>query len=78
METTLLNSHHQANIAEDARYTSYLQQRPSTIYKPRAFPDGNMWCALYGENIQEGVAGFGKSPALAMQDFDDNWRKEIK
>jgi hypothetical protein len=37
-----------------------------------------MWCALYGENIQDGVAGFGKSPSLAMIDFDANWFKELK
>ena len=61
----------------DMRRICEEQWRPSTIYKPRVFPDGNMWCALYGENIQEGVAGFGKSPALAMKDFDDNWYKEI-
>ena len=47
--------------------------RPSVIYKPRLFIDGNQWCALYGENLQEGVAGFGKSPSLAMSDFDLNW-----
>ena len=28
--------------------------------------DGDQWCALYGENLQEGVAGFGRTPAEAM------------
>jgi hypothetical protein len=35
--------------------------------------DGNMWCVLYGDNLQEGIAGFGDSVALAMEDFDVNW-----
>jgi hypothetical protein len=55
----------------------YSRQRPSYILKPRIFIDGNMWCVLYGENLQDGVAGFGKSPELACQDFDKNWLSEL-
>ena len=33
--------------------------------------------ALYGSNLQEGVAGFGDSPADAMWDFDRNWSTKI-
>ena len=33
-----------------------------------------MWCALYGDNLQDGVAGFGRSPEEAMADFDKNWK----
>jgi len=51
--------------------------RPSYILKPRLFIDGDMWCALYGENLQDGIAGFGKSPELAYQDFDTEWYKRI-
>ena len=47
--------------------------KPNSIYKPRIFKDGNLWCALYGDSIQDGVAGFGNSPALAYEDFDKNW-----
>jgi hypothetical protein len=48
--------------------------------KPRLFIDGDMWCALYGENLQDGVAGFGETPDLAAKDFDKNWmnQKPIK
>ena len=46
---------------------------PFTIYRPRIFIDGNQWCALYGENIQDGVAGFGGSPEKAAEDFNRNW-----
>jgi hypothetical protein len=52
-------------------------QRPSTIFKPSIGLDGNQWCALYGPNLQEGVAGFGESPALALVDFDTNWNAKI-
>lgn len=47
--------------------------RPCVLYRPTILIDGNMWCALYGDNPQDGVAGFGDSPFLAMADFDKNW-----
>jgi len=46
---------------------------PHSRMKPRVFPDGSMWCALYGDNLQDGVAGFGATPAAACADFDVNW-----
>lgn len=48
-------------------------QRPSAIYRPAISIDGNQWCALYGENLQDGVAGFGDTPADAMRAFDEAW-----
>ena len=31
------------------------------------YPDGDRWCALLGENLQEGEAGFGSTPIEAIQ-----------
>ena len=50
---------------------------PSNQYRPTLSIDGNQWCALYGANPQEGVAGFGKSPYLAYLDFDKQWYEEL-
>lgn len=52
-------------------------QRPSVLFKPAIGIDGDKWCALYGANLQEGVAGFGDSPAAAMLDFDKQWNANI-
>lgn len=52
-------------------------QEACAIYRPSLSIDGNQWCALYGNNIQDGVAGFGDSPALAMQDFNRNWHAKL-
>lgn len=52
------------------------QQRPSVVFKPKLSRDGDMWCALFGENLQEGVAGFGPRPADAMWAFDIAWFAE--
>lgn len=48
-------------------------KRPSMMLKPQLSIDGNQWCALHGENLQEGNAGFGDTPELAYRDFDHNW-----
>lgn len=58
---------------EAIREVQYIMQRPSVLYRPKISIDGNQWCALYGENLQDGVAGFGDTPELAMIDFDRAW-----
>lgn len=78
MDTCLLTDEDRTELVRNMRKLYDQQMRPSTLYKPRVYPDGNMWCALYGINIQEGVAGFGESPALAMEDFDANWHKKME
>jgi hypothetical protein len=71
------NGHIAASEVEIYQYACSLN-RPSYQFKPRLSLDGNMWCALFGDNLQDGVAGFGKSPELAYQDFDKNWVKPLK
>lgn len=57
----------------DMRGVAEEMRRPFMLLKPRVFLDGDKWCALYGENLQDGVAGFGDSPELAAWNFDKNW-----
>jgi hypothetical protein len=33
----------------------------------KSYPDGDQWCALLGENLQEGEAGFGNTPIEVVQ-----------
>ena len=47
-------------------------------FVPRLFRDGNMWCALYGENIMEGIVGFGKTPDEAIYSFNNAFYEEMK
>lgn len=51
--------------------------RPSVLMRPRLMKDGNKWCALYGEDLQVGLAGFGATPEEAMQDFDRAWVESL-
>jgi len=60
--------------AREAEYDAALERkRPCVLFGARVFLDGDQWCALRGDNIQEGVCGFGKTPALAMIAFDLAW-----
>ena len=43
----------------------------------KPFKDGNQWCFLYGESIQEGVCGFGETIYGAAYDFYTNVRIEV-
>ena len=49
------------------------QEKPHVLMRPKVYIDGDQWCALYGENIQSGVCGFGESPERACADFDAHW-----
>lgn len=67
----------QATLQECACAVSGEMMRPSVLYRPSLSIDGNQWCALYGNNLQEGCAGFGDTPAKAMADFDCNWNTAL-
>jgi hypothetical protein len=51
--------------------------RPSVLYRPSISIDGNQWIALYGDNLQDGVAGSGDSPEEAMRNFDKAWFEKL-
>ena len=62
-----------ADAARLAQSTKLKRNRPFMLLHPRMFPDGNAWCAMLGENIQDGVCGFGETPAKASVEFDMQW-----
>ncbi len=46
---------------------------PHVVMKPRISIDGDQWCAIYGDDLASGVAGFGETPYKACEDFDREW-----
>lgn len=44
--------------------------KPHELFIPTITIDGMLWCALYGNNIQEGISGFGITPFQAVMAFD--------
>lgn len=64
-------------VTETADMVANEQKRPSVLFHPKIYSDGNQWCVRYGDDLQSGVAGFGDTPAAAMSDFDANWIKPL-
>jgi hypothetical protein len=62
-----------SNISLAAENVRSEMQRPFVLLRPRMFPEGNQWCALYGDNIHDGVCAFGDTPAQAAIQFDIEW-----
>lgn len=73
-EQSVLNG--QWNAAEMALRAETARCAPHVLMRPAIFPDGDMWCALLGDDLQVGIAGFGKTPAEACEDFDRAWRED--
>ncbi len=63
-------------LTEQFCATAMEMARPSVVYKPTLMADGDMWCVLLGEDLQVGIAGFGKTVAEAMTAFDQAFYKE--
>lgn len=62
---------HSIRVAADSITAEHT--RPSVLFRPKIYLDGDKWCALYGEDIQSGVCGFSESPGGAMLEFDRAW-----
>lgn len=77
-EAFSMASHYMACVAQDWSIAASEQQRPCVLFKPVLSRDGNQYCVLFGEDLMQGVAGFGDSAALAMIDFDKNWYATIQ
>jgi len=66
----------QAQLLANAQEASFMQY--FAMLRPTVTIDGNMYCVLYGENLQEGIAGFGKTITDAIGDFNKQFTKPIK
>jgi len=69
-------SHAKAILQEQIGIVGNEMIRPSVLYRPTILLDGNCYCALYGEDLMSGCAGFGETMAAAMADFDHNWHAQ--
>jgi len=69
---TLLYEHAMQRQAYDIEYY-HIRQVPHILYKPIITKDGNLYCCLYGKDLQEGIAAFGETPEKACAEFDRIW-----
>lgn len=84
----ILNEQERERIIQAYCWTAEIEQRaiinmysakdsPFLHMRGKLYMDGDKWCALYGDNLQEGLCGFGDSPCAAQADFDTNYYKNI-
>ncbi len=65
---------------EESKLNAAVEAEEMTLFsmlKPKIYRDGNLWCVLYGENIQEGICGFGDTPRQAVWAFNREWDRSI-
>ena len=67
---TLEHQERMALALEQEEYNLFSMLHP-TLKK-----DGNQWCVLYGQDLQNGIAGFGDTPRLAILDWNKRWDKQ--
>ena len=67
--------HNETLRQDNERYNMSVEHRArlSKIHYCKITKDENQWCCLSGENLQEGIAGFGDTPAEAIW----NWSEEF-
>lgn len=61
------------NTIEREYWRADFLARPSIMLGIVPKKDGDQWCALYGADLMEGVAGVGETPDQAMAAFDAEW-----
>jgi len=50
------------DAAMEERHRAVERRRPFMLLPTAISVDGNQWCVLYGENLQDGVAGNRTQP----------------
>jgi hypothetical protein len=43
---------------------------PSAVHRPRLFVRGELWIALLGPSVEEGIVGIGTTVTAALRAFD--------
>ena len=67
-------------LAAEARHNAAIEAQEFALIatlRPRIFIDGDRWCVLYGDDVQEGVAGFGGTAREAVYAFNNAWDQRL-
>ena len=57
-------------IQEMTRYCATRPGSPSAVRRPQLFFRNELWIALLGPNLEEGLVGIGATVAAALRAFD--------
>lgn len=76
----LSREQHQQDYVHEAQMNLLVERQEYQKFemlRPKVSIDGNKWCVLYGENLQDGVAGFGDTLYLAILDFNTAFQTKV-
>jgi hypothetical protein len=59
------------------RYCVAHPDSPVAVRRPKLFFKSGTWIALLGDNIEDGIAGFGSSVEGALRAFDLVYRRAL-
>lgn len=62
-----------AAIEQMARYCATHPQSPSAVRRPQLFFRGDLWIAVLGPSVEEGIVGIGPTVAAALRAFDSQY-----
>jgi len=71
------NINNEADVIQQKYLAESRRSLWAIVYKLIPFKDGNSWCVLLGNDLQDGIAGFGNTPAVALQAFEDEFNVAI-
>jgi hypothetical protein len=66
--------HAEAAIEQMKVYCASHPESPSAVRRPRLFSRSDLWIALLGPTIEEGIVGIGPTVAAALRAFDTQYR----
>ena len=59
-----------ASVEEMEQYSVEHPGSPSAVRRPQLFFRGDLWIALLGPNVEEGIVGIGSTVSAALRAFD--------
>ena len=59
-----------AAIEQMKHYCAAHPESPSAVRRPQLYFRGDLWIALLGPNVEEGIVGIGPCVAAALRAFD--------
>ena len=62
--------HSAAAIEQMKHYCATHPERPSAMRRPQLFFRGDLWIAVLGPSVDEGIVGIGPTVAAALRAFD--------
>jgi|GEM_PF-3289924 len=77
----LSREQHHLDYEHQSKMNTLVQTEEMNLFsllKPKVGIDGNQHYVLYGENLQDGVAGFGDTLILAISDFNKSFYSVVK